>query len=151
MTVQRDAPPRLAFLLTTAERGLRRWIDARAGDDRIGAAGVGVLFHLASNDHALVGDVTAALDASPSGMSGLLGRLTASGLIRKSTDPDDGRAVRLSLTEQGRRALGPARDVLDDLNDHLTDGFSPDELRVVGRWLTHVTDSLRSSGKEPRT
>jgi DNA-binding MarR family transcriptional regulator len=143
MTAHGDAPPRLAFLLTTAERGLRRWVDARAGDDGIGAAGAGVLFHLASNEHALVGDVTAALHASPSGMSGLLGRLTAAGLVRKSADPDDGRAVRLSLTEQGRRSLGPAHEVLAELNGHLTDGFTSDELRVVGRWLTHVSDSLQ--------
>ncbi|MFC7528323.1 MarR family winged helix-turn-helix transcriptional regulator [Actinoplanes sp. GCM10030250] len=126
---------RLVFGLMNAERWIRRWIDARAGDSGIGAAGAGVLFHLALNDNALVGDVTAALCASPSGMSGLITRLEKGGFVAKSPDPVDARAVRLTLTSLGREAVGSARTVVRDLNAHLTAGFTPDELRTVGRWL----------------
>ena len=127
--------PRLVFAMMTAERAVRRWIDARAGDSGIGAAGAGVLFHLAANDNALVGDVTTALCASPSGTSGLISRLEKAGLVAKATDGIDARAVRLTLTPLGRQAAVTARTVVRDLNAQLTEGFSDDELRVVTRWL----------------
>ena len=129
---------RLVFALLSAERSIRRWIDARAGDSGIGAAGAGVLFHLAANDDALVGDVTAALGASASGVSGLISRLEKGGFVAKSPDPVDARAVRLRLTPLGREAVATARVVVRDLNAHLTDGFTEEELRTVERWLTHA-------------
>jgi DNA-binding MarR family transcriptional regulator len=129
---------RLVFALMSAERSIRRWIDARAGDSGIGAAGAGVLFHLAKHDRALVGDVTAALGASASGMSGLITRLEKGGFVAKSPDPADARAIRLSLTPAGREAVAAARIVVHDLNAHLTDGFTEAELRIVTRWLTHA-------------
>ncbi|MEU4692627.1 MarR family winged helix-turn-helix transcriptional regulator [Actinoplanes sp. NPDC023714] len=130
--------PRLVFEMMTAERAVRRWIDGRAGDTGIGAAGAGVLFYLAAHDHALVGDVTAALCASPSGMSGLITRLEKSGFLAKNPDESDARAVRLTLTPLGREAADTARVVVRDLNAHLTEGFTAEELAVVARWLSHA-------------
>jgi DNA-binding MarR family transcriptional regulator len=127
--------PRLVFEMMTAERAVRRWIDARAGGTGIGAAGAGVLFYLASNDNALVGDVTAALCASPSGMSGLITRMEKAGFLAKSPDESDARAVRLTLTHLGLEAATTARTVVRDLNNHLTESFTPAELDVVARWL----------------
>ncbi|MEV6300048.1 MarR family winged helix-turn-helix transcriptional regulator [Actinoplanes sp. NPDC051861] len=129
---------RLVFALLSAERSIRRWIDARAGDSGIGAAGAGVLFHLAAHDDALVGDVTAALGASASGVSGLISRLEKGGFVVKSPDPADARAVRLRLTPLGHEAVATARVVVRDLNAHLTDGFTEEELRTVERWLVHA-------------
>ena len=129
---------RLVFALMSAERSIRRWIDARAGDSGIGAAGAGVLFHLAKHEGALVGDVTAALGASPSGASGLISRLEKGGFVAKITDQNDARAVRLTLTPQGREAVTIARAAVHDLNAQLTDGFTEAELRTVERWLAHI-------------
>jgi DNA-binding MarR family transcriptional regulator len=140
--------PRLVFELMSAERSIRRWIDARAGGTGIGAAGAGVLFHLATHDNALVGDVTAALCASPSGMSGLISRLEKGGFVTKSPDPADARAVRLGLTPLGREAVATARTVVRDLNAHLTDGFAPEELRTVARWLAH-TAAIQPAAIQP--
>ncbi|GAB2933495.1 MarR family winged helix-turn-helix transcriptional regulator [Micromonospora polyrhachis] len=141
-------PPRLVFQLTVAERSVRRWIDARSGDTGIGAAGAGVLFHLASHDHASIGDVTAALDASPSGMSGLVNRLERAGLLSRSSDPADARATRLTLTPLGRQTVASARVVLGGLNTRLTDGFTTEELQVVSRWLTRIAHELRPGASD---
>jgi DNA-binding MarR family transcriptional regulator len=131
--------PRLVLAMTIAERAVRRWIDARAGDSGIGAAGAGVLFHLAAHDNALVGDVTTALCASPSGMSGLISRLEKAGFVAKAADAGDARAVRLTLTPLGRQAATTARTVVRDLNAQLTAGFTDDELQVVARWLAQAS------------
>ncbi|WP_430788956.1 MarR family winged helix-turn-helix transcriptional regulator [Actinoplanes sp. G11-F43] len=133
---------RLVFDLMTAERALRRRIDARSGDSGIGAAGAGVLFHLAQHDNALIGDVSAAMCASPSGMSGLVSRLEKGGLVAKTPDPADARAVRLSLTPAGRETVGLAKSVVRELNAEMSDGFTDAELAVVARWLGHITHRL---------
>ncbi|MGY1811603.1 MarR family winged helix-turn-helix transcriptional regulator [Blastococcus sp. SYSU D00820] len=134
--------PRLVFGLMAAERSVRRWIDAQAGGTGIGAAGAGVLFHLAASGPALVGELAAALSASPAGTSGLVNRLAAAGLVEKTPEPQDARAVRVGLTEAGREAVRTARAVLDELNARLTDGFTPADLDTVGRWLAATMSSL---------
>ncbi|SDT48464.1 MarR family winged helix-turn-helix transcriptional regulator [Actinoplanes derwentensis] len=133
---------RLVFEMMIAERSMRRWIDARSGDSGIGAAGAGVLFHLAGHDNALVGDVSAAMCASPSGMSGLVSRLEKGGLVAKTPDAADARAVRLSLTPAGRAAVEAAKSVVRELNAEMSDGFTDGELAVVARWLGHITHRL---------
>ncbi|GAA1639411.1 MarR family winged helix-turn-helix transcriptional regulator [Actinoplanes couchii] len=133
---------RLVFDLMIAERSLRRCIDARSGDTGIGAAGAGVLFHLAQHDNALVGDVSAAMCASPSGMSGLVSRLERAGFLAKTPDAGDARAVRLSLTPAGREAVGTAKSVVRELNAAMSEGFTEAELTVIDRWLGHITHRL---------
>jgi len=142
-------PPRLVFLTTAAERQLRRWIARRGsaptagnGGQGFGAPAAGVLLHLADHPGATIGEVTAALQASPAGASGLLARMERADLVRRRTDPDDRRTVRLDLTPTGTAALDDVRTALTELNDRLTDGFTDDELATVSRWLEHVTRTL---------
>jgi len=150
MTDARRRPPRLVFLTTAAERQMRRWIARRgAGHDGadpsardISAPAAGVLLHLAHHPGATIGDVTAALQTSPAGTSGLLARMERADLVRRRADPDDRRTVRLDLTPAGTAALDDVRAALAELNDRLTDGFSPDELATVARWLEHVNRAL---------
>lgn len=140
--MRKERQPRLVLELMTAERSVRRWVDARAGTSGTGAAGAGVLFYLAGRDDALVGDVATALHASPAGTTGLLNRMAAAGLVSKTADPADGRAVRVALTGQGRDTAATARTVLADLNALLSDGFTAAELATVERWLAHTAHAL---------
>jgi DNA-binding MarR family transcriptional regulator len=59
-------------------------------------------------------------------MTVLVGRLEQDGLVRKSRDAADGRAVRVELTEAGRAQLAQVRaaraSVLQSRLDHLDDG-----------------------------
>ncbi|MBE9938605.1 MarR family winged helix-turn-helix transcriptional regulator, partial [Cellulosimicrobium cellulans] len=100
------------------------------------------LLHLATHPGATIGEVTAALQASPAGTSGLLARMERAELVRRRPDPDDRRTVRLDLTPTGTAALDDVRAALAELNDRLTEGFTPDELATVARWLEHVTRTL---------
>lgn len=52
-------------------------------------------------------------------VSKLARTLEAEGFIRRLRDPDDSRAVRLSLTERGAEVTGEAVDVVHDLLDRL--------------------------------
>src|SRR5260221_12523698 len=110
---------RLVFLLNVAQRRLQRWVAARTQDSGVTAAQSGLLFTLGQRDGALMGEAGAALDLGPPGISGLVDRMTAAGLIMRRADPDDGRAWRLWLTPIGRAALVQSKAGLSEINARL--------------------------------
>ncbi len=134
--------PRLVFLLNVAQRRLQRWMAAQTDASGVTAAQSGLLFVLGQRDGVLMGEAGAALDLGPPGISGLVDRMTAAGLIKRRADPDDGRAWRLWLTPAGRAALARSKAGLSEVNARLTDGFSEAEIDVVARWLTSLQTSF---------
>jgi DNA-binding MarR family transcriptional regulator len=127
---------RLVFLLNVAQRRLQRWVAAKTEKNGVTAAQSGLLFILGQQDGALMGEAGAALDLGPPGISGLVDRMTAAGLIKRRADPDDGRAWRLWLTPIGRAASAQSKAGLSEINARLADGFTDAELEIVARWLT---------------
>ena len=127
---------RLVFLLNVAQRRLQRWVATKTEKNGVTAAQSGLLFILGQQDGALMGEAGAALDLGPPGISGLVDRMTALGLIKRRADPEDGRAWRLWLTPAGRAALGQSKAGLAEINARLTEGFTEAEIEIVARWLT---------------
>ncbi|MFJ2992423.1 MarR family winged helix-turn-helix transcriptional regulator [Pandoraea sp. NPDC087047] len=138
---------RLLFLLNVGQRRVQQWIDARSVEGAgVSAAQAGVLFYLLHHEDALVGEVGAALQLSPSSMTGLANRMVAAGLLIRRADATDGRATRLRVTAAGHKAIACARDVLAELNALLHDDFSDAELRVVARWLGNLQKQFPAEG-----
>jgi len=66
---------------------------------------------------------------SPQSMGATVGTLEAKGLVAREPDPDDGRRVVLSLTDDGRRVMRQRRTERHAmLAQALSDGFTPAEL-----------------------
>lgn len=126
---------RLVYLLNVGQRRLQRWSQARAATGGVTAAQAGLLFFLGRNDGALMSEAAAALDLGAPGMSGLADRTERAGLIERRPDESDRRASRLWLTQAGRTARQRSKASMKVLNTKLTDGFTPDEIEVVARWL----------------
>ena len=121
----------------------------RLGDRRgVTSAQAGVLFLLGAKDGALIGDVAKSLGVGPSGISGLVDRMEAMGLVRRTPDPEDGRAVRLELTARGRAERDEAKTRAAAINARLVEGFSEQELDVVARWMTQVGERFRKGNDE---
>ena len=127
---------RLVFLLNVAQRRLQRWVASRTESNQVTATQSGLLFILGQRDGILMGEAGTALDLGPPGISGLVDRMTALGLIKRRADPEDGRAWRLWLTPAGRAALGQSKAGLSEINARLTEGFTEAEIEIVARWLT---------------
>jgi DNA-binding MarR family transcriptional regulator len=53
-------------------------------------------------------------------ISKLVRRLESAGLIKRAADPNDSRAVTLTITEEGRRVIDHAIDIVHRLQEHLT-------------------------------
>lgn len=140
--MRNKSEPRLVFLLNVAQRRLQRWMATQSDASGVTAAQAGLLFVLGQRDGVPMGEVGAALDLGPPGISGLVDRMTAANLIKRRADPDDGRAWRLWLTPAGRAALARSKAGLSEVNARLVDGFSEAEIDVVARWLTSLQTSF---------
>jgi DNA-binding MarR family transcriptional regulator len=69
---------------------------------------------------------------SPQSMGATLGSLESRGLVRRRSDPADGRRAVLSLTDEGARVLRDRRDArAEQLARALADGFTRPELRQL--------------------
>lgn len=148
------AKPRLIFLLNSAQRRLQQWIgvqQAEAARDGIVApspAQGGVLFYLAREDGATMGQLADALDLAPSAVSGLIQRMEALDWVARHACDQDGRTQRVWLRPAGQAQQAPLREAMVRINARLTAGFTEAELQTVARWLTHVQrlDSPASPG-----
>ena len=138
---QARTPPRFVMLLNRAQRVVQRWIETRPEAwDGVSSAQVGILFFLASRDGAPIGEIAQALQVAPAAVTNLSKRMEAAKLVERFADADDGRLTRLRLSKDGKRAKDRATEVLEQLNARLSDGFSPDELATVARWLAQVVE-----------
>ena len=131
--------PRFVGLLNRAQRALQRWIEARPESwEGISAAQVGLLFVLKSRGDAAIGEIALELGVAPAAVTNLSKRMQASGLVERVADASDARLTRLRMTGDGRQAGTRAAGVLAELNERLAEGFTPDELQVVARWLAQA-------------
>lgn len=138
---------RLVYLLSVAQRRLRRWMAARP-ESEVTPAQAGLLFILGRQDGVLMGEAGAALDMGPAGISGLVDRTAAAKLIERRADREDGRAWRIWLTPKGRAALAQAKAGAVEVNAALMEGFTSAEIDIVARWLTSIQDKFPRSSDE---
>jgi DNA-binding MarR family transcriptional regulator len=87
-------------------------------------------------------DLAAGMLHSKSGMTRLVDRMEAAGLVSRSDDPSDRRAVLVTLTKRGRRLL---EEVLPTLVQVLVERFaahiSPEEARFLGVAMARVIEA----------
>ena len=135
----RPARPRFVQLLNRAQRALQRWIEARPESwEGISAAQVGLLFVLRARGDAAVGEIATELGVAPAGVTNLSKRMQAAGMVERVADARDARLTRLRMTGSGQEASTRAGEVLVELNARLSEGFTPEELQTVARWLAQA-------------
>lgn len=69
------------------------------------------------------------------------------GLLARVTDPDDGRAVRLTTTPAGEDALDRLRTARRASIEELLDGWAPEDVHSLGRLLDQFADSLEAASQ----
>ncbi|BDT60402.1 MarR family transcriptional regulator [Massilia varians] len=134
-----SAKPRFVQLLNRAQRALQRWIEARPESwEGISAAQVGLLFVLRARGDAAVGEIATELGVAPAAVTNLSKRMQAAGMVERVADARDARLTRLRMTGSGQEASTRAGEVLVELNARLSEGFTPEELQTVARWLAQA-------------
>ncbi|MET7729866.1 MarR family transcriptional regulator [Streptomyces sp. NPDC005402] len=118
---------RLYFLLQRAAHRLRTAADRRC----LAAAGVttaqlGALFAVHDEPGITQQQLARTLGLRESAVTGLVGRLTAAGLVAKEAHPREHRAVVLQLTDSGTDALRAAQPEIDRFNAELREALGDD-------------------------
>jgi len=87
-----------------------------------------------------MGELGATLRLAKSSLTGLIDRSERSGLVRREPDPNDMRAVRVALTEEGARIADEFYEETCRRVDGLPEGLSTEERDALASLLGRVVE-----------
>ena len=85
------------------------------------------------------------LGVTSAASSGVVDRLSARGHVRRRPHPADGRRTQVEITGSGRQALDSLLEPMQARLAAVDASLGEDERTAVGRYLTRVTEVLRST------
>jgi DNA-binding MarR family transcriptional regulator len=106
----------VSFQLARASRALHRSYKDRLYRYDFTPPQLFLLLALYERDDVAAGELAARIHVDKSTLTGILIRLEKRGLITRENDEDDGRSVRVSLTEKGRKLRRPLTAIYEDVN-----------------------------------
>jgi DNA-binding MarR family transcriptional regulator len=94
-------------------------------------------------------DLASSILLSQSGLSKLLDRMEASGLVRRDPDPRDGRAAIAAITPQGRSLIMKARQSHHEfLRQTFAEALNEDDLADLARVMDQIGASIPGRAAE---
>jgi DNA-binding MarR family transcriptional regulator len=137
----------LLLALMTIGRRLR----SRVRASELDPSSVFVLHHVAEKAPLRLSELARCIRLDSSTVSRQVKNLEDLGYLERSGDPDDRRASRLRLTDQGRAVLEEAMRARAALVDRATAGWSVQDRDQLTKLMTRLTESLdRVAGTETR-
>jgi DNA-binding MarR family transcriptional regulator len=119
------------------------------GLDRHVSPGMGhILFTLFAQDDCIIREIAEKTRLSFPTITVVLRRMEKAGLVAMRRDPDDGRAVRVTLTGLGRSIEPRCWKAVDRLNGVLEEGLSPREVAGAKRALARMIENMRRDEKK---
>lgn len=82
-----------------------------------------------------VGEIGRRIALDTATLAGILDRLVTAGWVRREADAQDGRVARVYLTEKATAAINPLAATMEETNQELLQGFSPEERLLLKRFL----------------
>lgn len=134
--------PRFFHLIARAQREIERSAESVFADLGISAAQSGLLFAIGDDEKPLLGALAERLDLVPSAITGLVDRMSRAGLVERTSDPDDKRAIRLALTTRGALARREAARRVGELNRLAFAGFETSQLIIAADVLETLIMAL---------
>jgi DNA-binding MarR family transcriptional regulator len=100
-----------------------------------------VLLILSRKDGRPISDISSTLAMGKSSLTGLVDRMCAKGLVRRSPSPVDGRVIHIYLEQSGRAVLEQGAGEISQFNAALLAPFPAEEQAIIERFLTHLADN----------
>jgi len=124
------------YLLSRAHRAVQTTVE-RACAAELGATPVqlGLLYCLEGDAPVPMAEVGRTLELSPAALTGLVDRMARGGLVERSPNAIDGRAVDLRATARGAALREASYPLLRRLNAELLDGLDEARRRTVVDFL----------------
>lgn len=134
----------VAESLRTTTARLNRRLRAEAGQSDFTAAQASVIRRLVEGGPATTSELARAEDVRPQSMSATLASLEAMGLVGRRRDPDDGRAVRLFVTDEGMREILEGRAAKQGWLVRAMHGLTDAEIRTLSEASALIDRLLRA-------
>jgi DNA-binding MarR family transcriptional regulator len=97
---------------------------------------------LASANLITMAELAAIMRVRPSTASKTVARLVALGLVERQPEPEDGRLVRVRLTEKGKRVSVAIERVWDEVEAELLETFDAKERKRLRKSLRRLAKNL---------
>jgi DNA-binding MarR family transcriptional regulator len=120
---------------------------AAAGVGMARPAYLGVLMSLWHEDGLKMVELGRRAGLEPSSMTGLLDRMERDCLVTRQADPDDRRAYRIFLTEQGKQVKEPSLAVVERTLNFVFEGVSEQDQQGIKKTLRHMLDNTHRQDK----
>ena len=146
------------FILHDVARLLRTTYDRRVRDLGLTRSQWWVLTHLFRKDGITQSELAETLELERPSLGRLLDRLEAKGWVRRTPDPRDRRAKRVSLTDAAQTpmrvmrevAAGVREDALSSLNPAERDRFVDTLLTIKSNLVSQVNGASKGNGRGER-
>jgi DNA-binding MarR family transcriptional regulator len=125
-----DIEPREALAaMRAASHALRTSMDRWLDQHGVSEGRMGVLWSLTRSGSMSLGDLAAALDVSPTNITGLVDHLERDGLVVRAPDPEDRRAIKATLSPLGRAKIAAIQKEMGSVRETILAGFTDEELK----------------------
>lgn len=101
-----------------------------------------ILEYIKNNNLCTQKELANSLHISPASVATSIKRLEKNGFVNRVTDSEDVRKNRLFLTESGIKVLKNFRNVCDDTDKKMFEGFSQEECKLLCNFLERLYDNL---------
>lgn len=126
------------FLLTQAQLKVFQYFKSRLSDFDVTPVQYGIMKCLWNEDGQMPGQIAASLGLDGSTITGILDRMENKGLVKRTPDPADRRALRVNLTEQGKNLQKPVENVIADANKIVLQTLTQDDKEKLYGYLRHI-------------
>lgn len=114
--------------------------------DHILRPGMGhVLFALYEEDSRTIKDLAERSQLACSTLTGILQRMEKAGLVKRNRDAQDGRLVRVTLTDLGKSLKKKCQQMADRINRVSCAGVGPKNVTKCSQFLQSMTNAFREA------
>lgn len=126
------------FLLTKAQQTVFQQFKANLAAYDVTPVQYGILACLWNHDGQTPGQIAQTLSLDGSTITGIIDRMENKGLVKRTPDPTDRRALRVVLTEQGAELKEPVERLIAESNEKIMEAFCPDDQIQLKKLLYQI-------------
>ncbi|WP_189681204.1 MarR family winged helix-turn-helix transcriptional regulator [Seohaeicola zhoushanensis] len=140
----------LGLMLHDAARLMKSEFERRAKGHRLSLMQWRTLGALARSDGMSQVALAARVEASPMTMSDIIDRLEGDGLVSRETDPSDGRAKLVRITQAAQPIVEEMRGIATEVYATALAGIAPEDLDGLTRALQQIVTNLEANTAEKK-
>jgi MarR family transcriptional regulator for hemolysin len=145
MSAKRRAAPTLGYLLGDVVRLMRRDFHDRAAGLGLTPALTKLLFYVHRDPGSHQAALAQLLDVTPVTLCRMIDRLAGLGYVRRESDPEDRRALRVYVAARGAPLVARMARIADQTQARALRGIAPRERTTLVRLLGRLSANLAGS------